>query len=140
MKARVLSGSAPQIRPDPLALGHHVLVAAQLLEFLPERGHSSVLAYVDSCQRIDPLGSAVFQRQVPRLVKEHLDNHTLRWSQNDILDELLVLDVTAVTADQLHPGTRQHNPEDPGVGGIGQVEPHHLAELRGEREIRLPAH
>ena len=55
------------------------------------------------------------------------------------LDELLVLDPAAVPADQLHPRPGHGQVEHPGVGGVGQPQPHHLPHPRLQAEIRVAA-
>ena len=109
------------------------------LELWLEGGLGFLLADADRGERIDAAGSAVLERQVPRSVEEDVDDHPLRRRDDHLLDELLVLDMAAVAADELHPSSWERDLEDPGVGGVGQVEAHHLAELRAQREIGLAA-
>ena len=71
----------------------------------------------------------MLERERTGLLKQHVDHHSLRRSEDHVVDELLVLDAATVAADQLHPRSRQRDPEDAGVGGVGQVEAHDLAQL-----------
>ena len=81
----------------------------------------------------------VLQRELAGPVEQDIDDDSLGGSEDHVVDELLVLDVAAVAADELHPRARQLDLEHPRVRGVGQVEADHLAELRGQREIRLAA-
>ena len=130
MKAKVLSGSASKYGAIRSRSADHVRVRAQDLELLVQRRLGPVLADLDRGQRIDPIRGAVLERQLTGLLEQHVDHHSLRRSEDHVVDELLVLDVAAVAADQLHPRPRQRDLEDAGVGGVGQVEAHDLAELR----------
>ena len=49
----------------------------------------------------------MLERQLARLVEQHVDDDTLRRRKDDVLDELLMLDVAAVAADELHPRAGQ---------------------------------
>ena len=64
----------------------------------------------------------MLQGEITGTIKEDIDDYALGWSDDYVFDELLVLDMTAVAADQLHPGSRHGHPEDTGVGGVSQVE------------------
>ena len=44
----------------------------------------------------------MLERQLARLIEEHVDHHALRRREDDGVDELLVLDMAAVAADELH--------------------------------------
>ena len=50
-----------------------------------------------------------------------------------------MLHPAAVAADELHPRAGQLHVEHPGVGGVGQPQPHHLPGPGGERVVRLAA-
>ena len=119
-----------EIGGDPLALGDHVGVRAEDFELLRVRRLDPLVAHVDGGQRVDALRRAVLERQVAGLVEQDVHDHTLGGSEDDILDELLVLDVAAVAADELHARARQRDLERPGVRGVREVEAHDLAELR----------
>jgi hypothetical protein len=81
----------------------------------------------------------MLQVQLPRGRDQHIDHHPLRRRHHDLVDELLVLDAAAVAADQLHPGPRHGQVEHPGVGGIGQPQPHHLPHPCLQPKIRVAA-
>ena len=72
-----------------------------------------------------------------RLLEEDVDDEPLGRRQQDLLDEPLVLVVSAVSADQLHASSRERHVEHAGVGGVGEVEAHDLTALCGECEVRL---
>jgi hypothetical protein len=55
----------------------------------------------------------MFQGQIPCTLEQHIDDDTFRWSQHHFIDELLVLDMAAVAADQLHPRPRERHFEHP---------------------------
>jgi hypothetical protein len=74
----------------------------------------------------------VLQGEVNGTIEEDIDDYALGWSDDYVFDELLVLHMAAVAADQLHPGSRHSHPEDTGVGGVSEVEADDLAELRAE--------
>ena len=135
-----LVGLCIEVRLNPLPLGHHVGVRAQDLELLLERRLGPLLAHADRSERIDPVRRLVLKLQLSRLVEQHVDHYALRRRENHFIDELLVLDMPAVAADQLHSRPRQRNLEHPGVGGVGQVEADDLAELCGQGKIRLAAY
>ena len=88
-------------------------------------------------ERVDAVRRAVLERQLAGLVKEHIEYRALGRGQYDLLNELLVLDVATVPADELHPCARQRNLEGAGVRGVREVEAHDLAELRVQRQVRL---
>ena len=134
-----LVGLGVQIRREALPLGRHVRVGAQDLELLTQRRLGGLVADGDRGQRIDPIRCVVLQRELAVLVEQDVDDDALGRSQDHVVDELLVLDVAAVAADELHPRARQRDLEHPRVGGVGQVQAHHLAASRGQREIRLTA-
>ena len=77
----------------------------------------------------------MFQDQLARRLDQHFHHGPLRRRQHDMLDELLVLNPTAVPADQLHPRARQGDVEDAGVGGVGQPQPHDLARREGKTQV-----
>ena len=79
----------------------------------------------------------MFQHELAGLLEQHIDDGPLRRSEDHVLDELLVLDAAAVAADELHPGPGQRDLEHARVGGVGQVDAHHLAPLGGQPELRL---
>lgn len=58
-------------------------------------------------------------------------------ADDHVVDELLLFDMAAVASDQLHPRPRQGDLENAGVGGIGQVRAHDLAQLRRQRQLGL---
>ena len=68
----------------------------------------------------------MFHRQLARLVEEHVDDDALGRRQHHVVDELLVLDVAAVAADELDLSSGERDLEDARVRGVGQVEPDHL--------------
>ncbi len=81
----------------------------------------------------------MFHRQLARLVEEHVDDDALGRRQHHVVDELLVLDVAAVAADELDLSSGERDLEHARVRGVRQVEPDHFAELGRERWIRLAA-
>ena len=102
MNPSVLSGSASTGTADPLALGDHVGVRAEAVELVCERRLGRLVAHCDRGERVDALRRAVLERQLAGLVEEHVDDDALGGREDDLLDELLVLDVAAVAADELH--------------------------------------
>ena len=139
MNATVLSGSAARYGRDALTLGRHIGIGAQDRELLRERRIGRLFADGDRGQRIDPVRGVVLQPELAGAVEQDIDDDSLGRSEDHVVDELLVLDVAAVAADELHPHARQLDLEHPRVGRVGQIEAHHLAELRCQREIRLTA-
>ena len=135
-----LVGLGVQIWRDSLPLSHHVGVGAENLELLFKRRLRAVLAHLDRGKRIDPLRRVVLKPQLPWLVEQNINHHALRRRENHVLDELLVLDMAAVAAHELHPRPRERNLEHSCVGGVRQVEPDNLAEPRVQGEIGLTAH
>ncbi len=81
----------------------------------------------------------MLQPDAAGLAEQHVHDDPLRRSEDRRLDELFPLAAAAVTADELHPGSRQRDVEDPGVRGVHQIQPHHLPGLRGQRQIRFAA-
>jgi hypothetical protein len=45
----------------------------------------------------------VLERQIARLLEEDVDDDSLRRSEDDVVDKLLLLYMAAVAADKLHP-------------------------------------
>ena len=137
MNAERLVGLRVQIGGDPLALGDHVGVRAEDFELSCVRRLDPLVAHVDGGQRVNALGRAVLERQVARLVEQDVHDHALGGREDDVLDELLVLDVAAVAADELHARARQRDLERPRVRGVREVEADDLAEPRVQRQVRL---
>src|SRR3712207_8031508 len=54
-----------------------------------------------SRQPVRPVRRAVLQRELPRLLEEHVDDRALRRGDDDVLDDLLLLDAAAVAAGEL---------------------------------------
>ena len=75
----------------------------------------------------------MLERELARVSKSTSTITRSDGAKNDLFDELLVLDAAAVSADELHPGARQGDLEDPRVGRVGEVEAYHLSLLRGHR-------
>src|SRR5581483_1445224 len=96
-----------------------------------------LLANPDRRESICPLGRAVFHGQLARLVEQRVDDHPLGRRQYDVLDEMFVLDVAAVAANELDSRSGERDPEDAGVRGVREVEPNHFTTLYRERRIRL---
>ena len=137
--ASVLSGCASKYGARRSRSAAHSGLWRSYVELLRERGRRRLVADVDRRERVGPLGRVVLERQLARLLEEHVDHDPLRRRQDHRLDELLVLVAAAVAADELHPGARQRDVEDAGVGGVGQVEADDLAALRAERRFGLAA-
>jgi hypothetical protein len=64
------------------------------------------------------------------MLEEDVDDHTLGGRQENLLDEALVLVVSAVSADELHASPWQRHVEDASVGGVGEVEANDLPRSR----------
>ena len=126
-----------EVRSNPLPLRHHVGVRAQDLELLLERVRRAILAHVDGRQRVNALRGSVLERHVAGLVEQDVDDHPLGGRENHLVDELLVLDVPAVAANQLHPCPRQRDLEGARVRGVRQVEADDLTEPRVQRQVSL---
>ena len=56
----------------------------------------------DGRERIDLLGCPMFERQLPRLVEEDIDDGAFGRREDDPVDELLASVAAAVASDQLH--------------------------------------
>ena len=72
---------------------------------------------------------AVPDGHMPRLVEQYIDDDPLRRREHHLIHEGFLLDSAAVTTDQLHPGLVEADIEDPRVGGVGEVEAHHLSDV-----------
>ena len=79
----------------------------------------------------------MFERELSGLREEDVDNDALGGREQDLLDYLLLFVVAAVGADELHSRPRQRDVEDPRVGRVREVQPHDLAALGLERELRF---
>ena len=79
----------------------------------------------------------MLELELARLREEHVDDDALGGREQDLVDELLVLVVAGVGADELHLRARQRHVEDARVGGVREVEAHDLAALGLERKVRL---
>ena len=71
-------------------------------------------------------------------VEERVDDNALGRRQDHVVDELFVLDVAAVAADELDSSAGKRDPEDAGVRGVREVEPDHLTMLLLQRQIGRP--
>ncbi len=65
-----------------------------------------LLADVDIGEPVGALGSLMFEHEVARPVEHDVHDHSLAGRKDHRVDELLVLDAAAVTADELHPHAR----------------------------------
>ena len=126
-----------QPRGELLALGRELAVTAQDLERLDKIRHGALVGDCDRAQAVGLLWRAVFQHELAGLLEQHIDDGPLRRSENHVLDELFVLDAAAVAAGELHPSPGQRHLEHARVGGVGQVDAHHLTPLGGQPELRL---
>ena len=126
-----------QVAIEALALGAELRVAAQLLERLGQRGLGRLVAHRDRREPVDLLGRVVLERELAGALEEHVEDHALRRRQDRLLDDLLALAAAAVAADELHARPGQLDLEDARVGGVGQIQAHHLALPRLERELGL---
>ena len=79
----------------------------------------------------------MLELELARLGKEHVHDDTLGRGEQDVADELLVLVVAGVGADQLHLRARQRHIEDARVRGVREVEARHLALRRVEVQVGL---
>ena len=93
---------------------------------------------MDVREPVGALGSLVFEHEVARPVEHDVHDHSLAGRKDHRVDELLVLDAAAVTADELHPHARKGDVEHAGVRGVCEVEPYDLPLLRLEVEVRFP--
>ena len=80
----------------------------------------------------------MLERELAGLGEEDVDDDALRGSEKSLLDELLVLVVAAVAADELHARPRQGHVEDAGVRRVREMEADDFATLGLERQIRFP--
>ena len=126
-----------QVAIEPRTLGAELRVAAELLERLGQRGLGRLVADRDRREPVDLLGRVVLERQLAGALEEHVEDHALRRRQDRLLDDLLALAAAAVTADELHARARQLDLEHARVGGVRQIQAHHLALPRLERELGL---
>ena len=79
----------------------------------------------------------VLKLKLTRIREKHIDYNTLGGGEQDLVDELVVLVVAGVGADQLHLRARQRHVEDARVRGVGEVEAHDLSALGFERKVWL---
>jgi hypothetical protein len=112
---------------DLLAQARHVCVRSQFPELLGERRVRGLLPDRDGGQSIRTIRRAVLEREDAGLFEVGVHDDALRGGQEHLLDEYLLLVVTAVAADELQRGSRQRDVEDTGVGGVGEVETDDLA-------------
>ena len=133
-------GSCParlEVGSDAGALGKHVGVRPQLFELVLERWLRLLVGDADRGERVGAVGRPVLERQLSRLLEEHVDDNTLRGRQDESVDELLALVAAAVAADALHPRARNADVEDSRVRRVRQVEAHDFSLLRVQRRARV---
>ena len=123
-------------RLDSLALGPHVLVRAQVVELLCRGRARPARRRPDRSKPVGLLWRSVFERVLPGLSEEDVDNDALGGCEQHLLDQFLVFVMATVAADELHSQPRQRDVEDPRVGRVREVEAHDLAALDLERELR----
>ena len=124
-------------RLDALAQLGHVAVAAQARELVRER---LLRLFAGNGDRREPVGvirRSVLELELARIGEQHVHDDALGRGEQDLVDELLVLVVAGVGANQLHLRARQRHVEDPRVRGVREVEAHHLATPRLEVQIGL---
>ena len=126
-----------QVTIEARTLGAELRVGAQLLERLGQRGLGRLVAHRDRREPVDLLGRVVLERELAGALEEHVEDHALRRRQDRLLDDLLALAAAAVPADELHARPGQLDLEHARVGGVGQIQAHHLALPRLERELGL---
>ena len=136
-KASVLSGAASRRRAVRSRSAARSSFVRSVVELLCERRLGWFVGHRDRSQPIRAGGRAVLEDVLARLLEEDVDHDPLGRRQENLVDEALVLVVSAVSADELHASSRQRHVEDASVGGVGEVEAHDLAALRGEREVWL---
>ena len=112
MKPSVLSGSASRYGAIRSRSATMSALVRSISNSSASDGSARLVAHVNRRQRVDAVRGAVLERQLAGLVEEDVDDHALRRREHDLLDELLVLDVAAVAADELHPRARQRDLED----------------------------
>ena len=134
-----LVGLCVDVRREAFPLCRPLGVLAQDGELVRERGRRRLVAHVDRRKLVRPLGRAVLEGQLARLLEERIDHDPLGGCEHDRLDELLTLDAAAVAADELQLGSWQRDVEDARVGRVREIEANHLAQLCGERRLRLAA-
>ena len=76
-------------------------------------------------------------RTSPRVSKSTSTMARSEGDEQHLVDERLPLVAAAVAADELHAGAAEGEVEDPGVGGVDEVEAHDLAHRRLARELGL---
>ena len=79
----------------------------------------------------------MLETNVSGRVEEDVDADALGRREQDFLDEFLALMAAAVAADELHLRPAHPDVEDPGVGGVNEVQAHDLAPAGSLGELGL---
>src|ERR671919_2037302 len=80
----------------------------------------------------------VLEPNVSRSVELHVHNRPLRGRQHDLLNELLALVASAVSAHELHPSAVHGDVEDPCVGSVDEVDADDLSDGGLVAKLCLP--
>ncbi len=105
-KASALSGSLSISAAKLGALLCELGVRPKLRERVVERRLGGILADVDVREAVGALRGLMFEHEVAGPVEHDVNDHSLAGREDHRVDELLVLDAAAVTADELHPHAR----------------------------------
>jgi hypothetical protein len=133
-----LVGRCRQKRLDSPAQLGHVAIGAEARELPGVRGLRPLVGNGDRREPVGAVGRSMLELEQAGVREEHVDDDALRRRQQHFLDELLVLVVAGVGADQLQLRARQGDVEDARVRRVGEVEANDLAASRLELQVRLP--
>ncbi len=132
-----LVGWRLQERLNPLAQLGQVRVRSQPGELVGERLLRLLVGNRDRREPVGALGRSVLESELAGLAEVHVDDHTLGRGEQHLVDELFVLVMAAVAADQLHLRAGHGHIEDTRVGRVREVEAHDLAPFSVEGKVRL---
>src|SRR5919107_639138 len=125
-----------EVRLDRLALGGEFGIGAQLVECggsVSDRGSRDR----ESAEVVDAIRGAVLEVHLSRRVEKHVDDRALRWREQHLLYEGLVLVAAGIAPDQLHTGAGEREVEDPSVRRVHQIEANYLPRSSLVREPTL---
>ena len=134
-----MSGGSIALCVDPHPFSRQVGTGAELFELSEEGFVDRLVGHGDGAEDVALCWCVVGDGEFAGGLEEHVDDGALGGRQQYVVDEGVSLVAAAVAADQLHPGTWDGDVEQPGVGGVREVEAHDLTGAGGEFEIGLTA-